>query len=59
MTHPAEQLKQLLAAGAIVQAPGAHDALSARLVQRAGFQAIYMTGFGATASAWASPTSAC
>ena len=55
MTHPAEQLKQLLAAGAIVQAPGAYDALSARLVQRAGFDAIYMTGFGATASRLGQP----
>ena len=55
MTHPAEQLKQLLAAGAIVQAPGAYDALSARLVQRAGFEAIYMTGCGATASRLGQP----
>ena len=55
MTHPAEQLKQLLAAGAIVQAPGAYEALSARLVQRAGFDAIYMTGFGATASRLGQP----
>jgi len=55
MTNPAEQLKQLLAAGAIVQAPGAYDALSARLVQRAGFEAIYMTGFGATASRLGQP----
>jgi len=55
MTHPAEQLKQLLAAGAIVQAPGAYDALSARLAQRAGFEAIYMTGFGATASRLGQP----
>ena len=31
-------------------APGAYDALSARLVERAGFPAVYMTGFGASAS---------
>ena len=31
-------------------APGAPDALTARLVQRAGFPAVYMTGFGATAT---------
>ena len=36
--------------GQIVMAPGAPDALTARLVERAGFPAIYMTGFGATAS---------
>ena len=55
MTHPAESLRQLLAAGTIVQAPGAYDALSARLVQRAGFEAVYMTGFGATASRLGQP----
>ena len=31
-------------------APGAADALAARLVQRAGFPCVYMTGLGATAS---------
>lgn len=48
--HPALQLRQMLAAGPIVRAPGAYDALSARLIERAGFPAVYMTGFGATAA---------
>jgi len=48
--HPAQQLKDLLKSGRIVMAPGAPDALTARLVQQAGFPAIYMTGFGATAT---------
>jgi 2,3-dimethylmalate lyase len=30
--------------------PGAFDGVSARLVERAGFPAVYMTGFGASAS---------
>ena len=30
--------------------PGAYDALSARLVEQAGFDVVYMTGFGTTAS---------
>ncbi len=30
--------------------PGAYDALSARLVEQAGFPAVYMTGFGVSAS---------
>ena len=30
--------------------PGCYDALSARLVEQAGFDAVYMTGFGTTAS---------
>jgi len=33
-----------------VVAPGAYDALSARLAEQAGFGAVYMTGFGASAS---------
>jgi 2,3-dimethylmalate lyase len=33
-----------------VLAPGAYDALSARLVEQAGFDCAYMTGFGTTAS---------
>lgn len=49
-THPARALRSLLDAGRIVRAPGAFDSLTARLVAQAGFEAIYMTGFGATAS---------
>jgi 2-methylisocitrate lyase-like PEP mutase family enzyme len=30
--------------------PGAYDAVSGRLVERAGFQAVYMTGYGTSAS---------
>ena len=30
----------------------AYDALSARLVEQAGFDAVYLTGFGASASSW-------
>src|SRR5829696_3432891 len=43
-------LRELLAGPGPVLAPGAYDALSARLVARAGFPAVYMTGFGASAS---------
>ena len=45
----AETLRGLLASGRLVQAPGAPDPLTARLIERAGFPAVYMTGFGATA----------
>ena len=44
------RLRELLAGPDIVVAPGAYDALSARLVEAAGFAAVYMTGFGTTAS---------
>ncbi|MFC8509859.1 oxaloacetate decarboxylase [Streptomyces sp. NPDC057411] len=43
-------MKSLLEGGEIVLAPGAADAVTARLVEAAGFPAVYMTGFGATAS---------
>ncbi|MCU1359924.1 MAG: carboxyvinyl-carboxyphosphonate phosphorylmutase [Ilumatobacteraceae bacterium] len=48
-TAPA-RLRALLAAGKPVLAPGAFDALSARLIEQAGFDCAYMTGFGTTAS---------
>ncbi|WP_236827496.1 MULTISPECIES: oxaloacetate decarboxylase [unclassified Blastococcus] len=43
-------MRELLAAPEPLIAPGAYDALSARLVEQAGFGAVYMTGFGTTAS---------
>lgn len=49
-TAQTSRLRQLLAAPEPLVAPGAYDALSARLIEQAGFQAVYMTGFGTTAS---------
>lgn len=40
------QLRQLLTAQKILVAPGAADALNARLIQEAGFAAVYATGAG-------------
>jgi len=47
---PRARLRELLAAPEPLVAPGSYDALSARLVEQAGFAAVYMTGFGSTAS---------
>lgn len=47
---PAGRLRELLAGDAPVLAPGAYDALSARLVEAAGFDCVYMTGFGTAAA---------
>ena len=47
---PRSRLRELLATTRPLVAPGAYDALSARLVEQAGFAAVYMTGFGTTAS---------
>ena len=49
------RLRELLAGTEPVVAPGAYDALSARLVAQAGFDAVYMTGFGASASLLGQP----
>jgi carboxyvinyl-carboxyphosphonate phosphorylmutase len=49
-TAPRARLRELLAAGRPLLAPGAYDALSARLIEQAGFDVVYMTGFGTTAS---------
>ncbi len=43
-------LRQLLASGKIVVAPGAHDALTAKIIEKVGFPAVYMTGYGQAAS---------
>jgi len=44
------KLRRLLEAGETIVAPGAFDALAARLVEEAGFPAVYMTGFGTSAA---------
>ncbi|WP_107661145.1 isocitrate lyase/PEP mutase family protein [Nocardia suismassiliense] len=54
MDAPA-RLRQLIAASGMIQAPGAYDGISARLVAQAGFPAVYATGFGAAASALGMP----
>src|SRR4029453_6445863 len=45
------RLRQMLEAPGIIVAPGAYDGLSARLIERQGFRAVYMTGAGTAASA--------
>ncbi|MES3000505.1 MAG: oxaloacetate decarboxylase [Pseudomonadota bacterium] len=40
------RLRELLARPGCIMAPGAYDALSARMIARAGFEAVYMTGYG-------------
>ncbi len=44
------RLRALLDSGQMIVAPGAFDPLSARLVEEAGFPAVYMTGFGTSAA---------
>ncbi len=49
------RLRELLAQPGLLVAPGAYDALSARLIAQAGFSAVYMTGFGTAASVLGQP----
>jgi 2-methylisocitrate lyase-like PEP mutase family enzyme len=47
---PRPSLARLLARRRTVLAPGAYDALSARMIAQHGFPAVYLTGYGTTAS---------
>jgi carboxyvinyl-carboxyphosphonate phosphorylmutase len=44
--RPTAHLRQLLARPRLLVAPGAYDPLSARVVEQAGFEAVYVTGSG-------------
>lgn len=46
MTSTRSTLRERLARPGIVIAPGAYDAIGARLIEQAGFEAVYMTGAG-------------
>jgi phosphoenolpyruvate phosphomutase len=48
--HNATKLRHLLRQPGIIKAVGAHDALSAKLIERAGFDAIWASGFAISAS---------
>src|SRR5229473_2899763 len=45
----AARLRALLRRDGMVVAPGAYDCITARLIERAGFDAVYMTGAGTAA----------
>jgi len=53
--RPSTRLRQMLDGPEIVVLPGAYDALSARLAERAGFQACFTTGFGFAATVLGMP----
>jgi 2-methylisocitrate lyase-like PEP mutase family enzyme len=44
------RLRELMRADDIVLAPGAYDGITARLIEQAGFPAVYMTGAGTSAA---------
>ena len=55
MTSPGQVLRERLATGEILVVPGACDALTGRLLERAGFETIYRGGYAASAAAFGLP----
>jgi 2-methylisocitrate lyase-like PEP mutase family enzyme len=48
--HKAKKLRKALAGRGLVTAPGVYDMISARIADAMGFSALYMTGYGVSAS---------
>jgi phosphoenolpyruvate phosphomutase len=48
--HNASKLKALFQRRGIIKVAGAHDALSAKLIEQAGFDAVWASGFGISAT---------
>lgn len=48
--NQAAKMRELLKTKKMVVAPGAHDAMTAKIIGRLGFDAVYMTGYGQSAS---------
>ena len=46
MPHSTTKLRKLLREPGIIMAPGAYDCLTAKIIENAGFPAVYMTGAG-------------
>ena len=55
MATERSRLRKRLEAPGLIMAPGAYDALTALLVERAGFEAVYLTGSGVSYTHLAAP----
>jgi len=49
------RLRNLLRGDQILVVPGTHNALAARIIDKEGFEAVYMTGYGTSASVLGKP----
>jgi 2-methylisocitrate lyase-like PEP mutase family enzyme len=54
-TRPSTRLRELLAEGTTIVKPGAFNALSAMVIERAGFKAVGVSGYGVAASLLGKP----
>ena len=50
MAETTRQLRKLLDSPEMLVAPFVYDCLQAKIAERIGFQAVYMTGFGTAAA---------
>lgn len=48
--NPARELRELIEKPGIIRSLGAHDVLSAVMIEQAGFETVFMGGFGTSAS---------
>jgi carboxyvinyl-carboxyphosphonate phosphorylmutase len=55
MRKPGRVLRERLGEDKILLAPGAHDVLTARIIEKVGFDAFYLTGYGSSASLLGKP----
>ena len=49
-TRPTKQIRELLARPGIIRSMGAHDVMSALIMEKAGFESVFIGGFGTSAS---------
>ncbi len=50
MSTGAKKIRELFATNGFVVAPGAHDMMTGKIIGKLGFDAVYMTGYGQSAS---------
>src|SRR6202142_1939423 len=55
INHMAERLRELLEGAQGIEVPGCYDVLSAMILERAGFSAVFMSGYGMAASLLGNP----
>ncbi len=54
-TKSTRRLRELLEAPGIIKMPGAHDTLTAVVIEKTGFESVFISGFGASASLYGYP----
>ena len=52
---PVKKFRQMLTNKEVILAPGVYDCFAAKIAERVGFQALYMSGFGTSASIYGKP----